>query len=62
MVRKVGSKLFTKLLLLISSITFISLLALTRCGLGVVVNENNSLIGEDGKLPVSHSLFKHNIH
>ncbi|KFB36588.1 AGAP007720-PA-like protein [Anopheles sinensis] len=34
MARMVGSKLLARLLLLISSVTLISLLALTRCGLG----------------------------
>ncbi|XP_058123617.1 chondroitin sulfate N-acetylgalactosaminyltransferase 1 [Anopheles ziemanni] len=41
MARMVGSKLLARLLLLISSVTLISLLALTRCGLGgIVVKEN----------------------
>lgn len=46
MVRMAGSKLLARLLLLISSVTLISLLALTRCGLGV---DNNIIITEDGK-------------
>lgn len=46
MVRMAGSKLLARLLLLISSVTLISLLALTRCGLGV---DNNIIITEDGE-------------
>lgn len=48
MVRMAGSKLLARLLLLISSVTLISLLALTRCGLGGLV-DNNILITDDGK-------------
>lgn len=48
MVRMAGSKLLARLLLLISSITLLSLLALTRCGIGGLV-DNNILITDDGK-------------
>lgn len=41
-----GSKVLARLLLLISSVTLISLLALTRCGLGGLADNN---IVEDGK-------------
>lgn len=45
-----GSKLLARLLLLISSVTLISLLALTRCGLGGLAADSNSiLLTEDGK-------------
>lgn len=45
MVRILGSKLFARLLLLISSITLISLMVLTRCGLGgLIVKENGSIV------------------
>uniref|UniRef100_A0A182Q993 Hexosyltransferase n=1 Tax=Anopheles farauti TaxID=69004 RepID=A0A182Q993_9DIPT len=45
MVRMVGSKLLARLLLLISSVTLISLMVLTRCGLGgLIVRENGSII------------------
>uniref|UniRef100_A0A182P4G4 Hexosyltransferase n=1 Tax=Anopheles epiroticus TaxID=199890 RepID=A0A182P4G4_9DIPT len=45
MVRIVGSKLFARLLILISSITLISLMVLTRCGLGgLIVKENESIV------------------
>lgn len=47
MVRMAGSKLLARLLLLISSLTLVSLLALTRCGLGGLV-DNNILITDDG--------------
>lgn len=48
MIRMAGSKLLARLLLLISSITLISLLALARCGIGGLV-ENNLLLTDDGK-------------
>lgn len=48
MVRMAGSKLLARLLLLISSVTLISLLALSRCGLGGLV-DNNILVTDDGK-------------
>uniref|UniRef100_A0A8D8MY22 Hexosyltransferase n=1 Tax=Culex pipiens TaxID=7175 RepID=A0A8D8MY22_CULPI len=41
MVRMAGSKLLARLLLLISSVTLISLLALTRCGLGGLIATEN---------------------
>uniref|UniRef100_A0A182M921 Hexosyltransferase n=1 Tax=Anopheles culicifacies TaxID=139723 RepID=A0A182M921_9DIPT len=45
MVRLVGSKLLARLLLLISSVTLISLMVLTRCGLGgLIIRENGSII------------------
>ncbi|XP_037049327.1 chondroitin sulfate N-acetylgalactosaminyltransferase 1 [Bradysia coprophila] len=40
MVRMAGSKVLARLLLLISSVTLISLLALTRCGLGGLADSN----------------------
>uniref|UniRef100_A0A182XZA6 Hexosyltransferase n=1 Tax=Anopheles stephensi TaxID=30069 RepID=A0A182XZA6_ANOST len=46
MVRLLGSKLLARLLLLISTVTLISLMVLTRCGLGgLIVKENGSIIG-----------------
>lgn len=48
MIRMAGSKLLARLLLLISSITLVSLLALTRCGIGGLV-DNNILITDDGR-------------
>uniref|UniRef100_A0A182NHB1 Hexosyltransferase n=1 Tax=Anopheles dirus TaxID=7168 RepID=A0A182NHB1_9DIPT len=49
MVRMVGSKLLARLLLLISSVTLISLMVLTRCGLGgLIVRENGSIINGPG--------------
>ncbi|XP_058465720.1 chondroitin sulfate N-acetylgalactosaminyltransferase 1 [Malaya genurostris] len=45
MVRMAGSKLLARLLLLISSVTLISLLALTRCGLGGLIATENGYIG-----------------
>lgn len=48
MIRMAGSKLLARLLLLISSITLISLLALARCGIGGLV-DNNLLLTDDGK-------------
>lgn len=49
MVRMAGSKLLARLLLLVSSVTLISLLALTRCGLGgLVADNNNNIIITDG--------------
>lgn len=39
-----GSKLLARLLLLISSVTLISLLALTRCGLGGLIATENGLV------------------
>ncbi|XP_055602530.1 chondroitin sulfate N-acetylgalactosaminyltransferase 1 [Uranotaenia lowii] len=48
MVRMAGSKLLARLLLLISSVTLVSLLALTRCGLGgLIANENGIVVGRD---------------
>uniref|UniRef100_A0A182JT31 Hexosyltransferase n=1 Tax=Anopheles christyi TaxID=43041 RepID=A0A182JT31_9DIPT len=44
MVRIVGSKLLARLLLLISSITLISLMVLTRCGLGGLISKENGSI------------------
>ncbi|EAT34162.1 AAEL013572-PA, partial [Aedes aegypti] len=41
MVRMAGSKLLARLLLLISSVTLVSLLALTRCGLGGLIATEN---------------------
>lgn len=48
MARKGGAKLLAKLLLLISSVTLLSLLALTKCGLGGLA-DNNVLFSDDGK-------------
>ncbi|XP_059615807.1 chondroitin sulfate N-acetylgalactosaminyltransferase 1 [Phlebotomus argentipes] len=48
MVRMVGSKLLARLLLLISSVTLISLLALTRCGIGGLVADNVLIADESG--------------
>ncbi|XP_053675010.1 chondroitin sulfate N-acetylgalactosaminyltransferase 1 [Anopheles nili] len=45
MMRMVGSKLLARLLLLISSITLISLMILTRCGFGgLILKENDTII------------------
>ncbi|XP_053688840.1 chondroitin sulfate N-acetylgalactosaminyltransferase 1 [Sabethes cyaneus] len=44
MVRMAGSKLLARLLLLISSVTLISLLALTRCGLGGLIATENGFV------------------
>lgn len=49
MVRMTGSKLLTRLLILISSVTLISLLALTRCGFGGLIDNNTLLSDVDGK-------------
>lgn len=46
MLKMSGSKLLAKMLLLISSVTLISLLALTRCGLGAF--DSNGVLMEDG--------------
>lgn len=61
MVRMAGSKLLARLLLLISSVTLISLLALSRCGLGGLV-DNNILTTEDGKWSRVRRLFIQSIH
>ncbi|XP_058837853.1 chondroitin sulfate N-acetylgalactosaminyltransferase 1 [Topomyia yanbarensis] len=55
MVRMAGSKLLARLLLLISSVTLISLLALTRCGLGGLIATENGLIGGVNVAPGSAS-------
>ncbi len=47
MARMAGSKVLARLLLLISSVTLISLLALTRCGFGGLAE---SIISDDGKI------------
>lgn len=45
-----GSKLLARMLLLISSVTLISLLALTRCGLGGTLD--NGIMDDDSKIPL----------
>ncbi|GAB0100606.1 Hexosyltransferase [Sergentomyia squamirostris] len=52
MVRMVGSKLLARLLLLISSVTLISLLALTRCGIGGLVADNVLIADDSGATKV----------
>lgn len=47
MVRMAGSKLLARLLILISSVTLILILTLTRCGIGGLV-DSNILITDDG--------------
>lgn len=57
-VRMAGSKLLARLLLLISSVTLISLLALTRCGLGGLAGDKSTASAAstpqpDGELELS---------
>lgn len=47
MTRLAGSKLISRVLLLISSVSVFSLLALTKCGLGGLIDDSDpSLMGE----------------
>lgn len=57
MIRMAGSKLLARLLLLISSITLISLLALARCGIGGLV-DNNLLLTDDGKMILKTRFYR----
>ncbi|XP_031630202.1 chondroitin sulfate N-acetylgalactosaminyltransferase 2 isoform X2 [Contarinia nasturtii] len=56
MIRMAGSKLLARLLLLISSITLVSLLALTRCGIGSLVDTNILITDDDDVIQKSQGI------
>lgn len=56
MARIVGSKLISRTLLLISSVSVFSLLALTKCGLGGLVDDSDPSLMEEG-IPAFNIIF-----